>query len=277
MNRRQVLGLAAAGLPAIAGCLGGSPDASTPDDTTEPTDTGRTSQSPTTTERPPRVEMGETATVGGREVTLSDPLLRKGVYTEGVHDPQLVVWRGQFVVVTMRGTTLRSLDALRVAVPGDDEASQSPTPTLAEGEYAVPIPTGEHETVELVVENAGESTRWRLPPSVADQVGSMPQFGVESAGFVRDDGDLLLELTIRNDGDRDGQFVATASSSGFTGNRTFDFHVPAGESQAYTGRAGGMTTLFDNDGGTFVIEYPGTRGVERHEMSETPPETTMAG
>ncbi|WP_256300772.1 hypothetical protein [Haloarchaeobius salinus] len=219
--------------------------------------------------------MGETATVGDRDVVLSEPRLRKGVYTTGVHDPRLVAWRGQYIVVTVTGSDLASIDDLRTEVPGGSDVSVSPTPTLTDREYAVPLPPGNHERAELVVEENGETARWSLPAAVQENVGNMPRFGIESSEFVRRDGDLELEMTVRNEGDRDGQFVATASSAAFSGKRAFEFPVAAGESYEYSGTAGGMALLFDNDGGgTFVVEYPGRDGVERHEIRAEMPGTT---
>lgn len=257
MKRRPMLALLGAGATGVAGCLGPSPGSPSPASRGTPT--------PDATRR---VSMGRTVGVEGVSATVRDPRVRKAVVTRGAHT-FVVAAAGQYVVVdvTADGTVPDDHDAvdLRSAVDGAPLADADPIRTVG-GSHAFPFPAERHESAAVHRAAGGAEVYWELPRAVLEALATEPRFRVDDLSVPRRDGDLVLELTVANEGDRDGRFRARVSFEGFSGGSVVEFAVPAGETRSYSGRPGGVLLYLDNDGGgTLTVQFPGDDGLERLE------------
>lgn len=221
--------------------------------------------------------MGRTVSVGDTRLTVSNARVKNAVRSPGVHDPVVRTDAGQYVVVdvTVDGTAPDGLDdGLRASVDGAVLPDSTAIPTVTEGEYAVPFPAASHESAAVGWQTDGGSAFWTLPATVRSRLPDVPRFRVRDVALPVRDGRRVLELTVENTGDRDGQFVAEVSMEGFSGNAIIDFPVPTGESRTYTGRAGKILLYFENNGGgTLVVQYPGENSVSRIEHTRELAET----
>ncbi|MFB6160799.1 MAG: hypothetical protein ABEJ61_06440 [Haloferacaceae archaeon] len=269
MNRRRYLALLGAGIGLPAGCVGRSADEpSTPSrETTTSSSDGR------------RVGMDETVEVGDRRVTVGSPRVRKAVTTLGVHEPRVLAEAGQFVVADVRvdGSTPDRLDdvALRSSVGGTPLPDGDPLPALDEGGFAFPFPAERHETAAVRWATDERAVSWGLPATTRDALAREPRFSVEELAVPSRDGRLVLELTVANDGERDGRFLAEVSMEAFSGREVVEFSVPVGASRRYSGRAEKMLLYFENNGGgTLTLQYPGPDGMRGRERTVDVPEPT---
>lgn len=274
MDRRQVLALSGNCLVClVAGCSAMTVEApkSSPSETATPAATDTASVTATAT--PPqtrRVQMGQTVTVGDARLTVTNPRLSKAVFVKGVHDPRLQTSSGQYVTVdvTIDGHPPEDLDteSLRPAVDRTVLTDMRTFPTTVEGEFAVPFPTGKHDTAAIRWHYEETRVSWILPATVRTSLAMEPTFRIERLAVPRRDGQRVLELTVANEGERDGQFKAEVSIEGFSGNAVIEFPVPAGESRSYRGRPGKILLYIeDNLGETMTVQYPGEDSVARLE------------
>ena len=260
----------------VSGCVGDSP--TDPPAATEP--------ATPTPDRTRRVSIGETVTVDGTSVTVADPRVRKSISTLGVHGPTFETFGGQFVVADVAGgdpgqiggTFRASVDGETAPISGP-RGDADPLPIAdTERTYAFPFPVQSVETAAIRWSREEHTVYWDLPAEIRDALATEPAFRVVEFGLPRRDGELVLDLTVENEGDRDGLFWMQASFDAFSGHEIVQFPVPAGESRDYTGRANGLVLQFENnDGGTFEIEYPSEDGTDVLErtvsVSETPAES----
>ena len=281
MKRRRYLALIGAGVGSFGGCVGRPPGGS---GTGAPTGTNTPSESPvsepTTTPTPDgtRVPVGESVEAGGLPMTVSNPRVRKGVFAMGVHGPAVRAADGQFVVVdvTVDG---EAPDLLQCGTPRSSVESElvpegQAVSTTTGGVYAVPFPAERQEAAAVAWETDSRTVRWTFPGGIRDTLPRVPRFHVEEMDIVRRDGQLVLELTVANEGEREGVFIAEVSQRAFSGNDVVSFSVPAGESRMYTGRAGKMLLYFENNGGgTLTLRYLGDGGVSGMERTRTVGET----
>lgn len=264
MNRRQFIAASTGGLCSIAGCLSlGGEDAAGTGTGTPGTET----RSATPTARRDdvtRVEFGQQAPVAGREVSLSEPRVRKAVFTYSqAHNQYLGAWKGQFVVVDVHvdGAPAEELEGFELHP--SVEAVEDTRRGAEQGQFAVPFPVGEYESPTVVADDGDEQTHWVLPDATAERLAVEPRFSIQDSNLHWDGEAWTLELTVSNEGQRGGWFRATVTTMGVSGNGPLQFEVPAGESRTYSGTAGGYLEYFDDDDdGRLTIEYPASDGVE---------------
>ncbi|WP_324759830.1 hypothetical protein [Haloarcula montana] len=282
MNRRHYLALIGTTLGSLGGCAQSPGDDSvTPaTDETTPSPTPTDGSTPTPTVDRQRVGVGETVSVNGTSVTVSNPRVRLAIPVSGMHVLPLTTDVGQFVVVdvTVDGSPAAELDeAFGATVGGDRVQESTPQSTTTAGAFGVPFPVGDHDTA-AVRWTAGSTTAvdWALPDSVRAALAETPAFRVTSFESRVADGQRVVELAVRNDGGRDGRFLGRLSFEGFSGGDLLSFAVPKGGSERYSGRPGKVLLYFENNGGeTLTLQYPGVDGMES--VEHTVPVDTETG
>lgn len=276
VTRRRLLrafGTTGVGLVST-GCLSQSETATTdtPTATDTPTDTRTATPASRTTTTPydqdRQVSMGQTVSVGDRRITVKNPRVRKAVVISGMAHTRVIAQDGQFVVVDVlidgeQPKERTDLD-LWSSVGGNQLPESDPLPSLV-GEpssYAFSFPAEQHEAA-AILHTANESrVYWTLPTAVRETLAREPQFTVPKLHVPNRNGELKLDMTVTNEGDRDGTFKARVSLEGFSGGSVVEFPVPAGESRTYTGRPDDILLYMENqDGGTLTVQYPTDGGL----------------
>jgi hypothetical protein len=225
--------------------------------------------------------MGTTVTVGGTSITVANPRVRKAVVTPGMAHTRVVANAEQFVVVdlTVNGTPPdQYFDRdFWSAADGKTLQGSDPLPTTDEKGYAFTFPATRHDTAAIQWETDESDVYWTLPRSDLDSLAVEPEFVVTDFRVRRRSGELGLELTVANEGDRDGHFAARVSFDGYSGGSIIAFPIPSGASESYTGRPGKVLTYFENHGGeTVTVEYPADDGLTTIERRMNTPETTTS-
>lgn len=272
MRRRSYLATFGAGVASLTGCLGVPTNrGATRSESTRTPQPSPTAE-PTATTASRRLPMGRSVTVDGSELRVANPSLEKAILAPGVHDPTVRTTAGQFVVVDVRrdGEPLdRGTEAvLRSSVDGEPPRESEPVPSAEPGRWGFPFPAVESERAAVRWRTDGGDIYWNLPTTVRTTLDAKPSFRVTSATVPRRDGRLVLDLTVVNDGTRDGRFRAVVSMEAFSGREVIEFPVPAGESRRYTGRAGKLLLYFENNGGgTLAVRYPTDGSMARIERT----------
>lgn len=185
---------------------------------------------------------------------------------------------GQYVVdVTSDGTAPEfPLDVdLRSPWRGRSLPEADPLPTTEAGRFALPFPTARHDAAAVGWVTDGRDVHWTLPAAVRDALAVEPRFAVTGLRVPRRDGRLVVEMTVANEGGRDGTFAARVSLQGFSGGSVVEFPVPTGESRTYTGRPGSILLYAENrGGGVLTVQYPTHEGLTSVERTVSPPEAT---
>jgi hypothetical protein len=223
--------------------------------------------------------MGQTVTVGNTRMTVENPRVRKAVTSRGPSHTHLVANAGQYVVVdlTINGSTPEEPLERKLwsAVDGSARAESDPISTTAEQGYAFPFPAKHHDTAAIRWETDEKDVDWELSAETRETLAVEPRFTVTDLQVPRRDDQLSLEMTVANDGERDGTFMARVSLDGFSGGSIIEFPVSAGESETYTGRPEDILLYAENSGGgTLTIQYPADEGLTMVEQSVRLPETT---
>jgi hypothetical protein len=274
-----------------AGCLANdeTSSADTPTGTDTQTDTPTAtpaSEATTTSEgRDRRVSVGQTVTVEDTSITVKNPRVRKAVVIEGMAHTRVIATEGQFVVVDVlidgeQPEEVTNLD-LWSSVDGEQLSGSDPLPSLIGKPEAYPFsfPAEHHE--EAAILHTGENSRiyWSLPATVRDTLAREPKFTVPELEVLNHNGQLELNMTVANEGERDGVFKTRVSLDGFSGGSIVEFPVAAGESHTYTGRPDDILLYLENQGGgVLTVQYPtddGLTTIERTvELSQTQTEST---
>lgn len=287
MDRRRYFALVGVGVATIAGC--GKNTRSGPTGTTSevasPSETPPSSASVTTTPEGTRlVPMGQSTSNDGTRMTVTNPRIRKAIATHGVHT-RLVTYEmatddsgpgdGQFLVVDILidGEPAEDLDSLELRPNIERERISLDGPISVaggEGIYAFPLPAEAPDQATLQWRTQEETTSWILPESVRWSLGREPSFRIDDIAVIRKDGDLVLELTVTNEGDRDGTFIARVSQEGFSGGDIVTFRVPREETTTHTDHPAVITYMENAGGGTLTIQYPGNSGLRtiEHAVSD---------
>lgn len=285
MRRRTVLALVGAGAGVLAGC--GSPVAD--DSSSSPSGTPGTSPSETPTEPPSetpagtptetaasepnrRVAMGTSVSVDGAEVTVEHPHVRQAIVGKMslTEETFLRAHEGQYVLVDVttggdappaEDLRLRSLVDGRPVPDSEADVTLAGPPTLA-----VPFPTGRHESAAIRWSADGTTVDWSLPASVRERLAREPRFRVTNLATRHRDGELVLDMRVTNDGERDGLFTARVSLEGFNRGHVVQFPLAVGESRSYTDDSKILLYLEDDGGGTLTVQFPDANGLARREL-----------
>ncbi len=276
MHRRRYLTLVGLGTTTLAGCA--QPSLSDTNDSTEPTSTvaSPTTVTTSTDDELHRLSMGETVTHDELSVTVGNLRVRNVIATRGVHTrlvtPELITEGGdsapgQFLVVDIRidGEPAAELDRLRLfpTMEGQRVPESSPVSVAdAAGRYGFPVPTRVPEAASIRWDTGDGSFAWSLSADIRRSLGSEPSFRIEDVSVPREEGDLVLKLTVRNDGDRAGRFIARVSQADFSGGDIVTFTVSAGEARSETVSPGVLLYVENAGGGTLTIRYAGRSGLE---------------
>jgi len=99
-----------------------------------------------------------------------------------------------------------------------------------EGSIGLPVPAVPTSETEVRFETEDEQATWDVPSELCDHFESMPAFSLENISFVYQcEGEDHLDLTIRNDGDRDGIFRGLHEIEGaYDARKPFSINVPEG-------------------------------------------------
>ncbi|MFB6304887.1 MAG: hypothetical protein ABEH47_06960 [Haloferacaceae archaeon] len=238
LTRRRLLALAGAALP-VGGCLGSSSDPATGTDRSATTG-GSTADA----DGPLTRRAGEShATAEGWSLTVGNVAVRHGIVQFGtVHpDPR---WESgsQFVVAdaTVEGDGAPDPADLRLYVRTDalDRSDRYfvRAETNEDGRrqrFGFPVPTDPAPARAWVVwrPEEGPAVRWSLDEGSVRALGSAPEFVVESfetpSTAVPDD-EFEATLGVRNEGERDGTFLAEVGNAAVSDQPEVELDVPAG-------------------------------------------------
>jgi hypothetical protein len=109
------------------------------------------------------------------------------------------------------------------------EAFVTPAYEASRAGLALPAPVREYDD-PAVVWPREPAVRWRLPDAVVGRLAAAPAFEVTALAARRREGETRLELGVRNDGGRDGEFLARVRVGGGSSDvrSTHRIGVPAG-------------------------------------------------
>lgn len=290
MRRREALALLGAGAASLAGCTDGLPAGASPTPTESPAATPTESPTPAGTRRVP---MGGSVTVGDATVTVANPRVRKTVVQDNGIWQTLLVDPGQFVVVdvtTEGALPERFVDAPFRSVAGGDPLPDGEAVLTVEGEpgaaprsprkwdgrrVAFPFPADRPASAGVRWRAGDTDVVWDLPASVRETLAAEPVFRVENVGAVRRDGRVDLDLTVANEGDRDGRFMAWVSFQAISdASSVVEFGVPAGGSREYSDSPP-ILDYFEH--GTVTVVLPTGDEGTRVELEVPEPRKTATG
>lgn len=181
------------------------------------------------------VQMGETAGIAGVTVSLSNPRLREAIFLGLGEFITLEVGEDQqFLLVDVgpreRRSELAELE-LRVTVDGKAFTPEyDPTTIDSETAIGVPVPvtTASSGSVDLL--SGDERMSWTLPDRILESLDTVPRFAVLDATARTEGGDVVMELTVENSGNRDGSFRALAAPKSVDDfSSKIEFAVPMGD------------------------------------------------
>ncbi|MFB6123056.1 MAG: hypothetical protein ABEJ78_06330 [Haloferacaceae archaeon] len=249
-SRRQLLASLGVGLAGLAGC-NAAPDDGTPADPTPSDTTGTPTPTPTST------ALGDTATVDGVSVTVSDLVdAHSFLYLSAPDAFGVTVADGQFAFVTVdaggdappapdafaltfdgkrrTATTYRDYGpAGDLPVPDTEYATDDPRGYLG---FEIPAPL-DADSVAVALDDA---VRWTVPESeLAPLRSPPPSFAVEYdvPDVVARDEAIPVSLSIANEGDGRGTFRGALNHEGpLYGASDFAVTLDAGESTTHEER-----------------------------------------
>lgn len=207
--------------------------------------------------------MGESVTVDGTTVTVSNPRLRMTVPFSGMHVLPRATDGGQFVVVDVvaEGSSVEQVTGSLGPVGDDGPIGAEPVPAVETGVVGVPFPVASYESAAIRWDAGTSVVDWTLPASVRTLLAQTATFSVTEFDAGRRDGERVVSITADNSGERDGRFLGRVSFEGFSGGELVSFDVAAGESNSYRGRPGSLLTMHENSGGgRFTLLYYGPEG-----------------
>ncbi|SDJ50977.1 hypothetical protein SAMN05216226_104151 [Halovenus aranensis] len=216
MDRRGFLAAGAGLAAATAGCLG----------TDEEVDTGRVAAGGTIGDEGETVASGAVVEVDGGTMRLTATDVQRSVVSpqEGntVYEPTDT----QFLVVGLDTSDLlieSPLEDMSLLLDGErpDIPQRVPrlvnldrgdiTATRGSADIAFAVPTATPSTARIRYDTL-TNVSWRVPDALVDIFETAPEFALESAAVVEDNGETALALTVENRGDRDGVFRCTTAS-----------------------------------------------------------------
>lgn len=218
MRRRPLLaGLGALGTVSLAGCLGVESN---------------------------RLSIGETANFeDGRSLTVSSPTVQKSIVA--THSTFLSIGReadSQFVVVNVTGTAAFEPSSFALERDGDVEDPTSTYPAVRPvarecDDTCIPIivPVEVAEEAAVAYRAGDRLAFWELDENTVANLSVTPELKLRDAVIGEQDGEIELEFTVENVGERDGAFRALAAPSGVHDvEEPIGIPVPVGETVTET-------------------------------------------
>ncbi|WP_435335035.1 hypothetical protein [Haloarchaeobius sp. TZWWS8] len=122
-----------------------------------------------------------------------------------------------------------------VRLDGETYADSFPLDVYWSG-IGVPVPTGiEPDDGELVVGLPdGAETRFSLSSTQLDRLAHVPRFTLDEFTLEAGNATVQATLTVSNDGDRDGRFLAELGTDSMSDTPEVEIDVPAGETATRT-------------------------------------------
>lgn len=250
-SRRGVLALAAGALGASAGCL-----------SVFGTDGGERA-------------MGETASGGGKRVTVSNPRVQHTfVYDNGVWREVMGEGGNQFLVVDVdaEGFDRAWVSLFDVAVDGErldvDAHAVTGDAEVVDGPVAFPVPVASADEAAVVWKRTVRpAVRWRVPADSIADFAHAPEFRVRDVTFTAEDG---LGVAVENAGDRDGTFRLRISAAHvYDISHVATWAVPAGDTVTRRVPTDELSSVDSEGGVTLELDW-GTGSMERTFESTTP-------
>jgi hypothetical protein len=231
--------------------------------------------------------MAETATGDGASVRVANPRVRRTVVQDNGIWQTLVGHEGQYVVVdvTTGGDVSERLSRMEMESVVDGEALDDGTPVLVvEGgpgnaprdppewerrHIAFPFPTERHDSAAVQWQTGDSTVRWNLSEGVRETLAAAPGFHVKEPVAERRGDGVVVDLTVRNRGDRDGRFQALVSfDSIHDASSIVAVDVPASGSSGYEGTPP-ILDYFEH--GTVTVSFHGADGMTRRELDVPEP------
>lgn len=206
MKRRQLLTTTGCTLTAlVSGCV--STDEGVGEPGTTPTDDVETP----TPDDPESHTIGDTASTGFGEVTVSELSVQKSVVDRGAF--RILHWAPGVQYALIEAGS-EPPDFIPVFDDEPVEPAKQVTPTGPDTTYILGCDV-EHaataETAAIALEH-NPRIRWELPASALVRLANRPDISVLDANVVDRDGASALQLELENTGDRDGIFRAIVIS-----------------------------------------------------------------
>lgn len=213
MNRRTVLAGVGIAVTGLSGCAD-----ETNQDGDNDTLEDRTTESTPTETGPQRLAMGESTTFDDRtSLTVADPTVRESIVAE--HSQFLAIEREdglQFVVVDVDGDADFEPSSFVLERDGDIESppqTQQYVHSVArecDGTcVAIPVDAEAAESAAIVFRLDRESRAvWELNDATVSAISKLPALRLHDAVVTDENGDVGVEFSVENVGDRDGVFLA---------------------------------------------------------------------
>ena len=186
-----------------------------------------------------RLSIGETADFeDGRSLTVSSPTVQKSIVAS--HDTFLSLGReadSQFVVVDVTGTAAFEPSSFALERDGSVEDPTSTYPAVRPvarecRDTCVPIvaPIEAADEAAVVYRSDEKRAFWELDEETVAHLSRTPELKLRDAVIGEQDGDIELEFTVENVGERDGTFRALVAPEGmYDVEEPVSFPVPTGE------------------------------------------------
>lgn len=251
-TRRAFLATVSAATVSLAGCSEAAGTGSTPTSTdggtgSTPTSTGGGTATRTPTAESVRRSVGETIAVDGTDLAVENPRVRKMIVSRGPAHDWLRHGDGQFLLVELTGleepdgASRRDPDAfapLAVAVDGTIRRPETvyrladvpPHQSGADGTAAaaIPVPATDADSAAVVWRGGDRDAYWEVPAATRERLASQPAFAVRSHAVTATDEGVELDVTVANEGDRSGLWLAQVSIQSFSGRWFVGAEIPAG-------------------------------------------------
>lgn len=238
MRRRYLL--VATGSAFIgAGCIGKA-------DQSDESSPSPADASPTSTETGPRrLAIGESATFDdGTLLTVAAPTVQKSIIVD--HTQFLSIERGdglQFVVIEVDGDAEFTPASFALELDGDTEqppqTQQEIRSVVRSCEttcIGVPVDVQAVESAAIAYRPPGSSRAvWEPGDETVTALSKVPDLQLRDAAFTDQDGDVGVEFTVKNVGERDGGFRALVAPAWMEDvEESFGFAVPTDETVTET-------------------------------------------
>jgi len=215
------------------------------------------------------LSVGETATGSdGVEVTVSDPQVRKIIFTPDVGSSVHAYPTGKtdslFLTVSV-STEDADITSLQLAplLDGTQHGNRTYRHSFksgSSGKLSFRLPIAQAQSGAIAWRpSSDEQYRWQLPDSVVAKIGASPRFEVE--GFAvpamsKRGNPFTASLTVANTGERDGRFLAVILNEGPSSvPLVSEFTVPVSAGQTVTQDLSGRAIEGEQSSVTAILDW----------------------